>query len=44
MVTKVHLNAEWPNADELSQADTILFYADGGGGHFVLACSHILPP
>ncbi len=37
VVTKVHLSADWPNADELSQADTILFYADGGGGHFLLA-------
>ena len=37
VVTKVHLNAEWPNAGELSQADTILFYADGGGGHFLLS-------
>ena len=36
VVTKVHLNADWPNADELSQADTILFYADGGGGHPML--------
>ena len=41
VVTKVHLNAEWPVADELSQADTILFYADGGGGHFLLADDHL---
>ena len=41
VVTKVHLNADWPNADELSQADTILFYADGGGGHFLLAGDHL---
>jgi type 1 glutamine amidotransferase len=31
--TRVHLNAEWPSAEELAQADTILIYSDGGGGH-----------
>lgn len=41
VVTKVHLSADWPNADELAQADTILFYADGGGGHFMLAGDHL---
>jgi putative membrane-bound dehydrogenase-like protein len=41
VVTKVHLNAEWPNAEELAQADTILFYADGGGGHFLLGGDHL---
>ena len=41
VVTKVHLNAEWPNAEELAQADTILFYADGGGGHFLLKDDHL---
>ncbi|MEZ0258045.1 MAG: PVC-type heme-binding CxxCH protein [Chthoniobacter sp.] len=41
VVTKVHLNADWPNADELSQADTIVFYADGGGGHFLLKDDHL---
>lgn len=30
---KVHLNAEWPAAEELSKADSILIYSDGGGGH-----------
>jgi len=30
---KVHLNAEWPAAEELGKADTILIYSDGGGGH-----------
>ena len=29
----VHLNAEWPAAEELAKADTIVIYADGGGGH-----------
>ncbi len=41
VATKVHLSADWPNADELSQADTILFYADGGGGHFLLSGDHL---
>jgi putative membrane-bound dehydrogenase-like protein len=36
VVTKVHLNSEWPNADELAQADTIVIYSDGGGGHVAL--------
>ena len=31
--TKVHLNAEWPSAEELAKADTVVIYADGGGGH-----------
>jgi type 1 glutamine amidotransferase len=31
--TRVHLNAEWPSAEELAQADSILIYSDGGGGH-----------
>ena len=30
---KVHLNAEWPSAEVLGKADTILIYSDGGGGH-----------
>ncbi|MEA3208958.1 MAG: hypothetical protein QOE70_2015 [Chthoniobacter sp.] len=41
VVTKVHLNAEWPNTEELAQADTIVFYADGGGGHFLLQDTHL---
>ena len=39
--TKVHLNAEWPSADELAKADSILIYADGGGGHPALAGDHL---
>ena len=39
--TTVHLNAEWPSPEELAQADTILFYADGGGGHPMLAADHL---
>ena len=30
---KIHLNGEWPAADELAKADTVLIYADGGDGH-----------
>ena len=30
------LNAEWPSADELGKADTIVIYCDGGGGHLAL--------
>jgi type 1 glutamine amidotransferase len=30
---KVHLNGEWPSDETISTADTILIYADGGGGH-----------
>ena len=36
VVTKFHLNAEWPSAEELAQADTIVLYSDGGGGHVAL--------
>jgi hypothetical protein len=39
--TTAHLNAEWPSKDELSKADTILFYSDGGGGHFLLQGDHL---
>jgi type 1 glutamine amidotransferase len=34
--TIAKLNAEWPSAEELASADTVLFYADGGGGHPML--------
>lgn len=33
---KYKLNADWPSKEELKWADTILFYSDGGGGHFML--------
>src|SRR4030095_13748363 len=36
VAVKVHLNAEWPDAAELGQADTVLIYSDGGGGHPML--------
>ena len=32
-----HLNAQWPSNEELAQADTLLFYCDGGGGHLLLS-------
>jgi len=30
---KFHLNGEWPSQAELSGADTVVIYSDGGGGH-----------
>jgi len=39
--TTAHLNAEWPSEEELSKADTILFYSDGGAGHFLLQGDHL---
>ena len=38
---KIHLNAEWPSAEELAHADTILIYSDGGGGHPALQGDHL---
>ena len=38
---KVHLNAEWPSAEELGKADTIVMYADGGGNHPALQGDHL---
>ncbi len=39
---KVHLNAEWPSAEELAKADTIVIYSDGGGGHPALQADHLV--
>jgi hypothetical protein len=39
--TKFHLNAEWPSAEELGKADTIVIYCDGGGGHLALQGDHL---
>lgn len=36
-----HLNAEWPTPEELAKADTIVMYADGGGGHPALQGDHL---
>jgi putative membrane-bound dehydrogenase-like protein len=41
VVTKVHTNADWPNADEFGQADTIVIYSDGGSGHPAIAGTHL---
>ena len=41
VTTTAHLNAEWPSPEELAKADTILFYSDGGGGHFLLSGDHL---
>lgn len=38
---KIHLSAEWPSAEELAKADTILIYSDGGGGHPALQGDHL---
>src|SRR4051812_11162909 len=39
--TKFHLNAEWPSAEELGKADTIVIYCDGGGGHIAVTGDHL---
>ena len=39
--TTTYLNAEWPTPEVLAKADTILFYADGGGGHPLLSGEHL---
>jgi hypothetical protein len=36
VVTKFTLGGEWPSAELLAQADTIVIYSDGGGGHVAL--------
>lgn len=33
----VHLNSEWPSAEEQAKADTIVIYCDGGGGQVALS-------
>lgn len=38
---KVHLNAEWPSAEDLAKANTIVMYADGGPGHPALQDDHL---
>ena len=34
---KFHLNGEWPSQEELSAADTVVIYSDGGGGSSMAA-------
>ncbi len=41
VAVKFHLNAEWPSAEELAQADTVVFYCDGGPGHFLVKDGHL---
>ena len=41
VVTTAKLNADWPTKEELAGADTIVFYADGGGGHPMLQGDHL---
>ena len=38
---KFHLNGEWPSQEELSTADTVVIYSDGGGGHPALQGDHL---
>jgi hypothetical protein len=38
---KIHLNAEWPSAEELGAANTILIYSDGEGGQPGLQGDHL---
>ncbi|MFZ2278751.1 MAG: ThuA domain-containing protein [Prosthecobacter sp.] len=38
---KFHLNGEWPSQEELSSADTVVIYSDGGGGHPALQGDHL---
>lgn len=41
VATKVYLNADWPTAAELGQADSVIIYSDGGGGHVALQGSRL---
>jgi type 1 glutamine amidotransferase len=38
---KHHLNGEWPSAEEMEWANTIVIYSDGGGGHPALQADHL---
>ena len=38
---KVHLNSEWPSADELAHADTIVLYTDGFTGNLALQAGNL---
>ena len=39
--TTTYLSAAWPAPEVLAKADTILFYADGGGRHPLLSSTHL---
>jgi putative membrane-bound dehydrogenase-like protein len=41
VATKVFLNAACPTPEELAQADTVVFYCDGGAGHFLVKDGHL---
>ncbi len=41
VATKVHLNAEWPSDEEFAQADSVVIYSDGGGGHPMIQADHL---
>ncbi len=41
VATKVHLNADWPSPEEIAQADTVVIYSDGGGGHPLIQGDHL---
>jgi len=41
VATKVFLSAAWPSPADLAQADTVVFYCDGGGGHFLVKDGHL---
>lgn len=36
-----HLNGEWPSEQELGEADAVVIYSDGGGGHPMLQGEHL---
>ncbi|GAA5141803.1 hypothetical protein GCM10023213_26640 [Prosthecobacter algae] len=38
---KHHLNGEWPSADELAKAATVVIYSDGGKGHPALQADRL---
>ncbi len=41
VATKFFLSAAWPSPEELAQADTVVFYCDGGAGHFLVKDGHL---
>jgi type 1 glutamine amidotransferase len=41
VLVTTYLNSDWPGAEVLGKADTILFYADGQGNHPALQGDHL---
>jgi hypothetical protein len=37
-----HLNGEWPSQEELTKADSVVIYSDGGGGHPALQSERLV--